>query len=273
MKLFYNGKYLSMEDDDGKIIPCYENDYQIFTIEYLAHHVDQIIIDNSLIEIPSNAFENFKLLKRIDIPDSVTKISSAAFAGCENLEEVHLGKNVSYISHHVFLNCKRLAKINLPEDIYIDPNLFKNCDLLQNNEKIRILRIKSIDVLSAKWLDILGINKYNSEQMQEIMALNPLFYDFALKEDKEVFLDAALDSINKIVFLKETNIHGLYEELIETDICDIEISRTKNDIVAAKLKNSNPIYSGYLQLDDDDTKKVELKIKEYNKEKTIEGER
>ena len=100
---------------------------------------------------------------------------------------------------------------------------------------------------------------YNSELVQELMTMNIDFFNIAYKPDQEVFLEAALDSINKIY--KKNN-----EQIIETDLCNIKIKEEQYCIYLA----SNKQKTINLKFNNDYIEEIKKSIIKYNEKEEIE---
>lgn len=72
--------------------------------------------------------------------------------------------------------------------------------------------------------------KYDSELVQELITMNINFFDYANNTDREVFLDAALDSIKNI-----TKTSDGYD--IETELCNINIKNHKYYLYLPEKEN------------------------------------
>ena len=97
-------------------------------------------------------------------------------------------------------------------------------DIYKDDEEIMKYIIKNAkNSVHEDFCDYCGIDTNNSELMQEIMAINPLFYDFASREDREVFVEAILDDIQRI-YKDSENPNRL---IIESSLCNIK--RQKED--------------------------------------------
>jgi len=67
-------------------------------------------------------------LDRVIIPNTVRYIENNAFWECSNLEYVYIGDSVEFIGSHAFYACSKLAKINIPNSVsLIDQSAFMGC--------------------------------------------------------------------------------------------------------------------------------------------------
>ena len=181
-----------------------------------CYNLESIDLPNSLEKIEGRAFFCCFKLSNIKIPPKVKTISQFAFCDCKNLTNVELPENIEIIERMAFADCKKLHYINIPENIqYIDPSSFKYSESLEKSIYNNIY-FKSIYFNNdlEYLIDNLKIDTNNSELMQEIMSVNPMFYDVASEYDKEVFIDAILDDIENIYY--EDNYY-----ILKSPLCDI----------------------------------------------------
>ena len=166
-------------------------------------------------------FENCTSITEVDIPSNIIKIGPSAFYNCKNLSSVKLKEGMKYIKPYAFSGCDELVSIDLPESIkHINWSTFTDCKKIN---KDFLNNAKLIDIKNSE--PIMGIKHWDvdpedSEMMQEILAINPCYYTAASKEDKEIFLDAALDGAIGII----PSPHG---KILQTDLCDIRCEDNK----------------------------------------------
>ena len=251
----------------------------------LCKKLEKITIPNSVIEIGPGAFRNCYVLESIELPKNITKIDNGLCWYCTSLKEINLPKNIIEINRNAFSHCKSLEKIIIPENtINIDDFAFDECISLKNvtfnNPNIKIyydtfIGIESLNLKDKEKLfyqiaksvhyenipdffEIYG-KKYNSELIQELMTININFFNVANDIDKEVFLDAALDSINNI-YKKNDDI------VIKTDLCDIIKKMNYNSydiIVKDTISDNNKFIQKY-------NKKINKTIENYYKKEEID---
>jgi len=77
----------------------------------------EVVLNDGLREIGSNAFNNCTTLKSIAMPSSVTKIGDHAFGYCSSLREVVLNEGLEKIRRNVFQSCKSLQSITIPSTV------------------------------------------------------------------------------------------------------------------------------------------------------------
>ena len=225
----------------------------------------EVYFPKEIEEIGPGAFSFCKSLKEISIPDNVNNIGQSAFRNCEVLKSVKLPKNITKINFGTFNYCYSLELITIPDNINeIKAWAFNECNSLNyvkfDNKMLKIYfdafnECNSLDpkikeelfYQIAKYIEsdkiLLFFKDYNkcydSELIQELMTININFFETAKDIDKEVFLDAALDSIKNIYEKGKTT-------TIETDICNI-------------IKKKNKYYNYYLYLPDNELQKYKIK--------------
>lgn len=92
----------------------------------------EVIIDDRISELPSQAFEGDKDLRFISLPDSVTKICFRAFKDCTALEKIIIPSTVTSIGNNAFENCEKLKAVELAQGLTeIYSGVFINCKSLE----------------------------------------------------------------------------------------------------------------------------------------------
>lgn len=92
----------------------------------------EIIIPDTVTEIPEKQFYGNTIITKVTIPDSVTKIGNSAFYGCTNLKEVVMGDGVTEIGSEAFYYCQQLTDINLSKNLEcIKDFTFASCQALE----------------------------------------------------------------------------------------------------------------------------------------------
>ena len=276
-------------------IPNYEDEITEVEIEegttiikknafFNCQALKKVTMSDGITEISSCAFMYNTALKTINIPKSVRKIGEEAFYYCNSLKEIELPKNLTEINEGAFNECKALKAINIPKNITqinkltfeyclalknvffegeipkISYNAFDFCDSLDKIVKNKIFYKIAQDIgwyNIPRFLNIYG-KKYDSELIQELMTINIFFFSMANPIDREVFVDAALDSINNIK--QENNITK-----IETDICNILITDENYHLCLNKDESKiMPIKENSLQ------QKINDIIKKYKEKEGLE---
>lgn len=87
-----------------------------------------ITIPNTIVSIEYKSFEGCTGLTTITLPNLLTSVSSNAFYGCTGLKSVVLSENLIEIKSSAFRECTGLKEINLPSNlISIGSYAFKGC--------------------------------------------------------------------------------------------------------------------------------------------------
>lgn len=102
------------------VIPAKIDKYDVYSVDCNAFMakwpVRDIIIENGVKVIGSNAFSRCDLLKTVSIPESVTLIGDFAFTCCPNLKRVTLSEGLEVIEAGAF-EYTGLEEINLPNSL------------------------------------------------------------------------------------------------------------------------------------------------------------
>mmetsp|Transcript_28633 Transcript_28633/g.43253 ORF Transcript_28633/g.43253 Transcript_28633/m.43253 type:complete len:337 (+) Transcript_28633:46-1056(+) len=148
-------------------------------------NVGSVIIDNSVREIPREAFASSQLtgvefgnmldrieqgafefcaLRGVTIP-SVRSVGVDAFYRCQQLEYAVFGVDLEYVGRRAFGNCNSLRRITIPlKDIIIDDGAF-HCD-----------NLTTVDLVGAddlqKTISSLHMERWTDEINQEINRIN-----------------------------------------------------------------------------------------------------
>ncbi len=95
---------------------------------YCCTELKEIVFPESLKKIGKSAFCGCTGLERIAIPESVTEIGTNAFSSCKKLQEIKLPSELTELRGSTFSNCTSLERINLPCSIRMLPQyIFDNC--------------------------------------------------------------------------------------------------------------------------------------------------
>ena len=90
--------------------------------------ISNVIIEEGVTSIGSNAFSGFKNMRRITLPSTLTSIGTQAFDECDALKSVDIPDNVTSIGNGVFQECDSLRSVSINAAIKTIPiNTFKNC--------------------------------------------------------------------------------------------------------------------------------------------------
>ncbi|MDD2488720.1 MAG: leucine-rich repeat protein [Bacteroidales bacterium] len=82
-----------------------------------CNNLSEVIIGNSVQNIPNFAFQNCTELTSITIPNSVTSIGDAAFYHCTGLISITISNSVTSIGHCTFQGCTGLTSITIPASV------------------------------------------------------------------------------------------------------------------------------------------------------------
>ena len=95
--------------------------------------IEEVEIPDTVTEIGSYAFHNFRKVKKINIPNSVTRIGQDAFYYCINLTSITIPNSVTSIGSSAFAWCSSLTSIAIPESVTsIELSTFSWCGSLTN---------------------------------------------------------------------------------------------------------------------------------------------
>ena len=83
------------------------------------HFITELIIEDGVTSIGSNAFSQFDSITELVIPDSVTVIESMGFKDCTSLRTITLSKNLTHIWDFVFDSCVSLTELHVPKSVTV----------------------------------------------------------------------------------------------------------------------------------------------------------
>ena len=90
--------------------------------------IEEVEIPDTVTEIGSYAFHNFRKVKKINIPNSVTSIGRYAFYCCDSLISITIPNSVTSIGDLAFSDCSSLTSITIPESVTsIEDYAFDGC--------------------------------------------------------------------------------------------------------------------------------------------------
>ena len=75
--------------------------------------IKSVIINDGVISIGNEAFDECTSLTSITIPNSVTSIGDNAFGNCTSLTSITIPNSVTSIGNNAFIGCKSLTSINV----------------------------------------------------------------------------------------------------------------------------------------------------------------
>lgn len=103
-----------------------------YAFEY-CYDLEDIVLPDSIKELPENVFEDCTNLKNVEIPNSVRKIGEYAFEGCSSLETIIIPDSVIEIGHSAFQKCTSLKSIEIPNSVKrLGDYAFWGCTELKN---------------------------------------------------------------------------------------------------------------------------------------------
>lgn len=90
--------------------------------------VSEVIIPDTIAEIPDGAFYNCVGLKSITIPNTIVSIGYEAFGGCVGLNTITMPNSLTSIGSNAFNGCSGLKSVVLSDNlIEIKSNAFEGC--------------------------------------------------------------------------------------------------------------------------------------------------
>ena len=102
--------------------------------------VKNLIIDNGITTIGTQAFRGMNKIKTATIPNSVTSIGERAFHTCTSLTDIIIPNLVTSIKDYAFSSCTSLTNIIIPNSVTsIGLGVFFNCNQLTNVEFLGII--------------------------------------------------------------------------------------------------------------------------------------
>ncbi len=100
---------------------------------YNCRNITSITIPNSVTSIGSDAFSSCSSLTSITIPNSITSIGSRAFSGCTGLTSITIPNSITSIGESAFYECKSLRFITIPKGVTsIGYRAFYSCSNLMS---------------------------------------------------------------------------------------------------------------------------------------------
>lgn len=90
--------------------------------------ISEVIIPDTITEIPDGAFYNCVGLKSITIPNTIVSIGDEAFGGCVGLNTITMPNSLTSIGSNAFNGCSGLKSVVLSDNlIEIKSNAFEGC--------------------------------------------------------------------------------------------------------------------------------------------------
>lgn len=116
-------EYINLKENDFTVVYYEDSDF-----EEIKHLIKKVIVDDTVRNIPSFAFEDYSALEQVVMGGSVETIGDAVFADCSNLTNITIGNNVTSIGNYAFERCTSLPSITIPDSVIsIGKYAFYNC--------------------------------------------------------------------------------------------------------------------------------------------------
>lgn len=189
-----------------------------------------ILLNESITEIPSSAFQNCTKITTITFPENVVSVGDGAFNGCSKLEEVFFNDKLKTIGVQAFSQCSAISIISLPESVVtIGASAFVNCSNL-------------FYVLFKEGLETIGeMAFYNCGNMMAIQLPSTLksigekaFYEctnlISIKNDSDFKLEKGSTDFGYVAYYAT--------EIIEQKSLDFSVESLYTPCVPAKYKFS-----------------------------------
>ena len=99
------------------------SEYNGVPVKYVAGYafkesdITSVTIPSSVVDIATNAFENCKSLKRVNLSNGLERIGEAAFSGCINLPNIWLPTTLKAIYGKAFYGCVQLLQVYIPNSV------------------------------------------------------------------------------------------------------------------------------------------------------------
>ena len=125
--------YLNISYSNSYSKPLYETNQNV-SLYVNGELATDIVILDSVTEIPSYAFNRVTNITSVTIPSSVTSIEYYAFYNCSSLESVDFGENsqLASIGSPAFEGCSSLTSITIPDSVTsIGSSAFDGCSSLE----------------------------------------------------------------------------------------------------------------------------------------------
>ena len=125
--------------DEGEVITFHEDnmEYKVFlehvSIKKYRGIEEKIIIKSRfagkvVTKLWKKAFSNNEYIRDIELQNGIIHIGSNCFENCLNLERVFVPSSVKYIGKNAFANCKKLKNVVIEgEDVFIGAKAFDGC--------------------------------------------------------------------------------------------------------------------------------------------------
>ena len=127
-----------MEEESKKILRIPEGTKRVThtMIHPYKETLEEVYIPSSVEIIEEDAFNNCKVLKKIEMVDGLKEIGNTAFWGCESLKEISIPKTLEKIGLALFGKCFSLNKITVDEENPIYTDLDSNSIVKKDEMKL-----------------------------------------------------------------------------------------------------------------------------------------
>ena len=101
---------------------------------YEWRNLENVVMSKKITKIGESAFSRCSSLTSITIPSSVTSIGKDAFWDCSGLTSITMSKGVTNIGERAFCDCSSLTSITIPDSVTSigEGNVFWQCGKLTN---------------------------------------------------------------------------------------------------------------------------------------------
>ncbi len=153
----------------------------------LAYYIDELIIDDNVSRIESNAFANCRNVAKFRLPDGLKEIGTSAFSNCE-MQSITVPSSITDIDMFAFMDCKNLVSFAIPESLKVIPSF-----MLSGNNNLTYLYIPA----AVKKVDGYAFARCQNLRTIEswINDISALELDTDLNGDYTVFENIASDCI------------------------------------------------------------------------------
>ena len=110
------------------------SEYNGVPVKYVAGYafkgsgITSVTIPSGIVDIATNAFENCRSLKKVNLSEGLERIGEAAFYGCSNLTDMSLPTTLKAIYGKAFEGCIRLLQIYIPNTVtMVKYQAFRGC--------------------------------------------------------------------------------------------------------------------------------------------------
>jgi len=201
----------------------------------------------NVIALKDNCFKNNSNLKDIVIPNTIHEIPKGAFQDCINLNKVTIPKSINHIYEYAFDNCYSLGGLLIPYQVdIIEENAFNNC--LLNDSNFNIICYKNSPAESFAIANNIpyslisyrtGIIEENSDNL---VTSHDIWSAFKHIHDRLIIAKNELtDKINTAVLNLTNHINGVDEKLTNSiNNTNINLNALNDDLNEHISNKINP---------------------------------